>query len=84
MDHPIKITVAADEVGVSYKTIYNWVADGSLPLAGSGYVYLADVQRVQLEKQEHRTRLSKENTRWLSRDSNGRFKLLSGKFNGKS
>lgn len=84
MDHPIKITVAADEIGVSHKTVYNWIEDGSLPLASRGYVYLAEVKRVKEQKQENRTRLSRENTKWLLRDGNGRFKLLSGKFNGKA
>jgi predicted site-specific integrase-resolvase len=79
----VKITVAADEVGVSYKTLYNWIEDGSLPLAHPGYVRMSDVHRAMMIKQNTKSNWSRKNASYVARDVNGRFKLLNGKLNGK-
>lgn len=79
-----KIRVAAIVIGVSYKTIYNWIEDGSLKLAHPGYVHLDDVESVHLEKQKQKSARAKDNSRQFLRDEQGRFRLLSGKLNNKT
>lgn len=74
----IKIANAAEEVGVSVKTVYNWIEDGSLKLAHPGFVFLSDVRRVQLFKLNRRVELSKDMSDRFTRDDRGKFRLLSG------
>ena len=72
-EHPLKITKAADVIGVSYKTIYNWLENGYLKLYHPGYVLLSDIRRAQIRAEnavaERRTELATEQPR----DRFGRF-----------
>lgn len=84
MDEPmVKIQKAALEIGVSYKTIYNWIEDGTLKLAHPGYVRMSDVRRAYIKKQNMKSAWGKE---WSGRffRVSGRFSLLSGEYNGKT
>lgn len=83
MQKMTKIAVAAEYFGLSYKTLYNWIEDGSLKLAHPGYVYLWEVELVQLKKQEHKSNIGKQHSKGFTRDERGRFRLLSGKLNNK-
>lgn len=74
----VKILIAADSVGVTYKTIYNWLEDGSLKLAHPGFVYMSDVRRVWIQKQNIKSETSRTVSSMFTRDDRGRFKLLSG------
>lgn len=85
MDEPmVKIIVAADEVGVTYKTIYNWIGDGSLNLAHPGYVFMSEVRKVWILKQNIKSESSKRISNNFTRDNRGQFKLLDGQLNGKT
>jgi hypothetical protein len=75
--------VAANLIGVTYKTIYNWIEDGSLKLAHPGYVHLHEAEAVKLQKQEEKLLKGKDHSLNFTRDERGRFKLLSGKMNNK-
>lgn len=78
-----KITVAADEVGVTYKTIYNWIGCGDLKLAHPGFVFMSEVRKVWLYKQNTRAENSRTLSSKFTRDDRGRFRLLTGGHNGK-
>lgn len=84
MDKMVKIKIAASVLGISYKTIYNWLEDGSLKLAHPGYVYLRDVELVQLTKKQEKLEHSRAHSMRFTRDEAGRFKLLSGRMNNKT
>lgn len=73
-----KIVVAADEVGVTYKTIYNWIEDGSLKLAHPGFVFMSEVRRVWIQKQNVKSETSRTVSSKFTRDDRGRFKLITG------
>lgn len=79
----IKITIAAEQAGVSFKTIYNWIGDGSLRLAHPGFVFMSEVRRAQLKKQNQISDWGRTNATRFFRDG-GRFSLLSGELNGKA
>lgn len=83
MQKMTKITVAANILGITYKTIYNWIEDGSLKLAHPGYVYLWEAELVQLRKREEKIAIGKAHSLNFTRDEKGKFKLLSGKMNNK-
>ena len=72
-EKPIKITQAAEVVGVSYKTIYNWLSDGVLVLVHPGYVLLSEVRRAQLVVANRRSDVVKKRIIKTNRDRNGRF-----------
>lgn len=74
----VKIVVAAESVGVTYKTIYNWLEDGSLKLAHPGFVFLSDVRKVWIQKQNIKSETSRTVSSNFTRDDRGRFKLLTG------
>lgn len=79
MDEPmVKIVVAADSIGVTYKTIYNWLEDGSLKLAHPGFVFLTEVRKVWIQKQNTKSETSRTVSSNFTRDDRGRFKLLTG------
>jgi predicted site-specific integrase-resolvase len=84
MDEPmVKIIVAADEVGVTYKTIYNWLEEGTLKLAHPGFVFMSEVRKVLVQKQNTRVDISRAISSKFTRDDYGRFKLLTGAMNNK-
>jgi predicted site-specific integrase-resolvase len=76
-----KIVVAADEVGVTYKTIYNWIEDGSLKLAHPGFVFMSEVRKVWIQKQNIKSETSRTISSKFTRDDRGRFKLITGGLN---
>jgi predicted site-specific integrase-resolvase len=80
----VKIIIAADEVGVAYKTIYNWLEEGSLKLAHPGFVFMSEVRKVWIQKQNTRADISRTISSKFTRDDRGRFKLLSGGLNNKT
>jgi hypothetical protein len=82
-DKFVKILVAANEIGVTVKTIYNWIELGELPMSHPGFVDLNSVKQVSLVKKNSRSQLRREINSQFTRDDKGRFLLLSGKLNGK-
>lgn len=72
-EHPLKITKAADVIGVSYKTIYNWLETGHLKLYHPGYVLLSDARRAKMKADNAKSELSTQVSKVQKRDANGRF-----------
>jgi hypothetical protein len=72
----VKITVAADNLGVTYKTIYNWLEDGSLKLVHPGFVDLLEARQVWIKKQSVKSSVSKITMASITRDEYGRFKTV--------
>lgn len=79
-----KIVVAADEVGVTYKTIYNWISEGSLKMAHPGFVFMSEVHKVWIKKQNTRADISRTISSKFTRDDRGRFKLITGGLNNET
>jgi len=77
----VKISFAANELGVSQKTIYNWVKDGKLSTAEPGYVDLKEARAVWVNQQLLRVEISFFMSKGTIRDAYGRF---SGKPKNKS
>lgn len=81
MDEPmVKIALAARAIDVSYKTLYNWIEDGTLKLAHPGYVRMSEVHRAKIRKMNERSEWGKLRSGMFFRD-NGKFKLLNGDIN---
>lgn len=81
MDEPmIKIRLAAKALEVSYKTLYNWIEDGTLRLAHPGYVLMSEARRAKIRKMNDRTEWGKVRSGMFFRNE-GRFMLLNGELN---
>ena len=75
----VKIALVAPELGVSAKTIYNWISVGKLFTPQPGYVSRADAYEVWLQQQS----LKSINSYFMAsqgiiRDGYGRFKSKRG------
>jgi hypothetical protein len=71
----VKIPLIAEELGVSVKTIYNWISVGKLFMPLPGFVSRADAYEVWLQQQSLRSITSYfMSVQGITRDSNGRFK----------
>lgn len=79
----VKIAIAARELGISVRVVYNWISEGSLKTVEPGKVVLADAILVHSQKQQARIQLSQDMSNRFTRDERGRFRLLGGTFNGK-
>ena len=83
MSQIVKVQKAAKEIGVSQRTIYYWIESGDLDMVEPGKVNLADATLVFAQKQQRRAELSHSMSEKFTRDELGRFRLLSGRLNGK-
>jgi len=83
MSDIVKVQKAAREIGVSQRTIYYWIESGDLDMVEPGKVNLADATLVFAQKQVRRIELSSTLSKKFSRDEKGKFRLLSGRLNGK-
>ena len=70
----VKIPLMANELGISVKTIYNWIAVGKLVMPRAGYVSQVDAYEVWLQQQALRSITSQFQSQGIIRDSYGRFK----------
>ena len=71
----VKIPLVAEELGVSVKTVYNWVAAGKLFMPKRGFVSQVEAYEVWLHQQSLRSFYSYfQSVKGTSRDGNGRFK----------
>lgn len=69
-----KIPLVAGELGVSIKTIYNWISSGKLFMPRPGYVDRAEASQVWLDQQSLKSINSYfMAVKGINRDSNGRF-----------
>lgn len=69
----VKIRVMADELGVSQKTIYNWISVGKLKMVRPGYVDQVEAYEVWLQQKDLRRIYSLSNSDSVLRDKFGRF-----------
>lgn len=73
-DDLAKIVPLAEEMGISYKTIYNWVKDGRLEMKRPGFVSRTEAWEVFDHMQEKRVEISYFlSTYGIKRDAYGRF-----------
>jgi hypothetical protein len=69
-----KINLIAKELGVSVKTIYNWIGDGKLFMPRPGYVCRSEAFDVWVNQQSFRSINSYfMAVQGIKRDSSGRF-----------
>jgi uncharacterized protein YjcR len=74
----VKVILMAEELGVSVKTIYNWISHEKLKMVRPGYVNRTDAYEVWLEQKNIRKTLSQlMSGQGTKRDANGRFKSRS-------
>lgn len=70
----VKIVPLANELGVTYKTIYNWVSDGRLEMERPGFVSRSAAWKVWEEMREKRIEISYFMSAYgIKRDAYGRF-----------
>jgi transposase len=69
-----KVPLIAQELGVSVKTIYNWVSAGKLFMPRPGYVSQIEAYEVWLQQQSLKSYYSYfQSVKGIIRDTNGRF-----------
>jgi excisionase family DNA binding protein len=74
LDDSVKIGPLADEMGITPKTIYNWINDGRLEMVKPGFVSRISTWAVMMHMQEKRTNLSHIMSAYgIKRDAYGRF-----------
>jgi predicted site-specific integrase-resolvase len=73
-----KIPLAAENLGVTVKTIYNWIESGELKLAHPGFVFMSEAIETKKRLEEHRTIGRRLNSILHPRDKHGRFTMLKG------
>ena len=70
----LKIGPLADELGITPKTIYNWISDGRLEMKKPGFVSRTEAWEVFDFMQKKRTEISYFMSAYgISRDAYGRF-----------
>ena len=73
-DDLIKIVPLSAEMGISHKTIYNWIKDGRLHAEKPGFVSRSEAWNVFDHMQEKRVEISYFMSSYgISRDEHGRF-----------
>lgn len=73
---PVKISLAAEIIGVSVKTVYNWITEGILSTVRPGYVLVSDANNAKDISDRQKSRISKSNLLGIGRDERGRFVML--------
>lgn len=69
----VKISLMANELGVSVKTLYNWIEVGKLVMPRPGYVSQMDAYEVWLHQKNLRVEISYFQSQGITRDGYGRF-----------
>lgn len=69
----VKISNMAKELGVSAKTLYNWISVGKLSMVEPGYVSQVEAYEVWLHQKSLRSIHSYFLAKGTIRDSSGRF-----------
>jgi len=70
----VKVSMMAKELGLSDKTIYNWIADGKLKMVRPGFVSHLEAYETWLHQKSLKSGLAIERARQgTKRDSYGRF-----------
>ncbi len=70
----VKIGLMAEELGVTPKTIYNWIERGKLVMHRPGFVSQLESYEVWLQQRSYKSIYASEMARYgITRDANGRF-----------
>jgi hypothetical protein len=70
----VKVATIAEELGVTHKTIYNWISKGYLEMVSPGFVSQADVILVWVEQRQRKIERQVHLVRYgIKRDASGRF-----------
>lgn len=69
----VKIPLVAEELGVSVKTIYNWIKVGKLFMPQQGYVSQIEAYEVWLQQKSLRSFHSYFMAQGIIRDAYGRY-----------
>ena len=69
----VKISLVAEELGVTMKTIYNWISWGKLDTPKPGYVYRAQAYDVWISQKSLKSINSFFMAINITRDANGKF-----------
>jgi hypothetical protein len=75
----LKIAVAANQAGVSVKTIYNWIENGYLETVEPGYVRFQDVEKAKKLAEKSKSESARATIKTIFRDKNGRFSIFKTK-----
>lgn len=75
-EQPIKIQSAAKAIGITHKTLYNWIDDGHLQTVSPGYVLMSEVEKTSLRLKTANLDTKRKVSILKPRDHNGRFRLL--------
>ena len=75
-EQPIKIQNAANAVGITHKTLYNWIDAGQLQPVKPGYVLLSDVENTRVRLKTANADVLRKVSFLKPRDDNGRFIIL--------
>jgi transposase len=75
-EQTLKIAIAAKQIDVSVKTIYNWIENGYLETSSPGYVRLGDVIRAQKWAEKAKSESARATIKTIFRDKDGRFTIL--------
>lgn len=70
----VKVSLMAEELGVTAKTIYNWIAVGKLIPSRPGFVNQVDAYEVWLQQKQDRSVFARTMaSHGITRGPNGRF-----------
>lgn len=70
----VKISIVAEELGVTAKTVYNWIEWGKLKMPRPGYVNHIDAWEAYLQQKQDKSIFASTMARYgITRDENGRF-----------
>lgn len=70
----LKIERVAQELGVTKKTIYNWITSGKIDMPRPGFVNYIDAWEVYLQQRQEKSIYSSLMAKYgITRDANGRF-----------
>ena len=75
----LKIAIAAKQLDVTVKTIYNWIENEYLQTTSPGYVRLGDVIRAQKRAEKAKSETARATIKTIFRDDNGRFSIFKTK-----
>jgi IS30 family transposase len=78
-EQTLKIAIAAKQLDVTVKTIYNWIEHEYLETVSPGYVRLADAIRAQERAEKAKSESARANIKTMFRDRDGRFSIFKTK-----
>jgi len=74
----VKISIVAGELGVTAKTVYNWISWGKLIMQVPGYVNYIDAWQAYLQQKQDKSIFASTMARHgITRDASGRFSARS-------